>query len=51
MAKDVPATEGEFYIYCGKNGPHRSEELVDSLVKAKEAAAAELSAPAPQPGR
>lgn len=51
MAKDVPATEGEFYIYCGKNGPHRAEELVDSLVKAKEAAAAELSAPAPQPGR
>lgn len=49
MAKDMPANESEFYIYCGKKDPRRVEELVGALMRAKAAAAEELSSGAPQP--
>lgn len=48
MAKDVPSTEAEFYIYCGKKDPRRVEELVAALMEAKDKAGEELNSGAPR---
>lgn len=49
MAKDVPADEAEFHIYCAKKDPRHLDELVGALMKGKGEAEAELSAPSPRP--
>jgi ribonuclease D len=42
MAKNVPASDIDFHIYCGKCAPRKLDELVETLKKAKQDALIEL---------
>jgi ribonuclease D len=42
MAKNVPASDIDFHIYCGKCSPGKLNELVETLKKAKQEALIEL---------
>lgn len=42
MAKDVPATDADFLIYCGKCVPKKLTELTSALKQAKQDALSEL---------
>ncbi|MDD3930357.1 MAG: HRDC domain-containing protein, partial [Sphaerochaeta sp.] len=42
MAKDVPATDADFLIYCGKCAPKKLTELTSALKQAKQDALSEL---------
>ena len=42
MAKDVPSTDVDFLIYCGKCSPKKLTELTSALEQAKEEALIEL---------